>query len=47
VLIRSQYTFKLTDRALCSALELTLTLAGVKLLDFPGANVNVIVDAEP
>jgi uncharacterized membrane protein YfcA len=45
VLIGSQFTVKLPDRALRSALAVTLALAGVKLLDFPGANVIVVVGA--
>lgn len=38
VLVGSQFTVKLPDRALRSALAATLTLAGVKLIDFPGAD---------
>jgi hypothetical protein len=43
VLIGGRFTVKLPDRALRIALAATLTLAGVKLVDPPGADVIVIV----
>jgi uncharacterized membrane protein YfcA len=45
VLIGSQMTVKLPDRALRVALALTLTLAGIKLLEPPGANAIVVTAA--
>jgi uncharacterized protein len=45
VLLGSQMTVKLPDRSLRVALALTLSLAGVKLLDPPGANAIVIAIA--
>jgi uncharacterized membrane protein YfcA len=42
VLVGSQFTVKLPDRALRIALATTLTLAGVKLIDFPGADAVLI-----
>ena len=42
VLLGSQMTVKLPDRALRVALSLVLSLAGVKLIDPPGANAIVI-----
>ena len=45
VLIGGRLTVRLPDRALRIALAGTLTLAGVKLLDPPGADVIVIVGA--
>ncbi len=42
VLIGGRFTVKLPDRALRIALAATLTLAGVKLIDPPGADVMVI-----
>ena len=42
VLIGSQLTVKLPERSLRIALALTLSLAGLKLLDVPGANAIVI-----
>ena len=42
VLIGGRFTVKLPDRALRIALAATLTLAGVKLVDPPGADVIVI-----
>jgi uncharacterized membrane protein YfcA len=43
VLIGGQVTVKLPDRALRVALALVLALAGVKLIDFPGANAVLLV----
>jgi uncharacterized protein len=45
VLLGSQVTVKLPDRALRVALSLVLSLAGVKLLEPPGANVIVVTVA--
>ena len=45
VLAGSQMTVKLPDRSLRVALALTLALAGVKLIDPPGANAIVIAVA--
>jgi uncharacterized membrane protein YfcA len=45
VLLGSQLTVKLPDRALRVALALVLSLAGVKLLDPPGADTIVIAAA--
>jgi uncharacterized protein len=45
VLIGGQFTVKLPDRALRIALAATLTLAGVKLVDPPGADVIVLAGA--
>ena len=45
VLLGSQMTVKLPDRGLRVALALTLGLAGVKLLDPPGANAIVVAVA--
>jgi uncharacterized membrane protein YfcA len=45
VLLGSQMTVKLPDRSLRVALALTLSLAGVKLIDPPGANAVVIAVA--
>jgi hypothetical protein len=42
VLIGGRFTVKLPDRALRIALAATLTLAGVKLVDPPGADVILI-----
>jgi hypothetical protein len=42
VLLGSQLTVKLPDRALRVALALVLSLSGVKLLDPPGANVLIV-----
>ena len=42
VLLGSQLTVKLPDRALRVALALVLSLSGVKLLDPPGANAIII-----
>jgi len=42
VLIGSQLTVKLPDRALRVALALVLSLSGVKLLDPPGANAIIL-----
>jgi uncharacterized membrane protein YfcA len=43
VLLGSQVTVKLPERSLRAALALTLGLAGLKLIDVPGANAIVIV----
>ena len=43
VLVGSQVTVKLPERGLRAALALTLGLAGLKLIDVPGANAIVIV----
>jgi uncharacterized protein len=45
VLLGSQVTVKLPDRALRAALSVTLMLAGVKLVDPPGANTIVLSGA--
>ncbi len=45
VLLGSQLTVKLPDRALRVALSLVLSLSGVKLLDPPGANVVILAIA--
>jgi uncharacterized protein len=45
VLLGSQVTVKLPDRALRAALSVTLMLAGVKLVDPPGANTIVLTGA--
>jgi uncharacterized membrane protein YfcA len=45
VLLGSQLTVKLPERSLRVALALTLSLAGLKLLDPPGANAVIIVVA--
>jgi uncharacterized membrane protein YfcA len=45
VLLGSQVTVKLPDRSLRAALALTLGLAGLKLLDPPGANAVIIAVA--
>lgn len=45
VLIGGRFTVSLPDRALRIALASTLTLAGIKLVDPPGADVMVIVGA--
>jgi uncharacterized protein len=45
VLLGSQMTVKLPDRALRVALALTLALAGIKLLEPPGANAIVVTVA--
>ena len=42
VLIGSQLTVKLPDRALRVALALVLSLSGIKLLDPPGANAIIL-----
>jgi hypothetical protein len=42
VLLGSQLTVRLPDRALRVALALTLGLSGVKLLEPPGANAIVV-----
>ncbi len=43
VLLGGQVTVKLPDRSLRIALALVLALAGVKLIDFPGANAVLLV----
>jgi uncharacterized membrane protein YfcA len=45
VLLGSQVTVKLPDRSLRAALALTLGLAGLKLLDPPGANAVIVAVA--
>jgi hypothetical protein len=45
VLVGGTFTVKLPDRALRIALAATLTLAGVKLVDPPGADVILIAGA--
>jgi hypothetical protein len=45
VLIGGHFTVKLPDRSLRIALAATLTLAGVKLVDPPGADVVVLTGA--
>jgi uncharacterized membrane protein YfcA len=45
VLLGSQVTVKLPDRSLRAVLALTLGLAGLKLLDVPGANAIIIAAA--
>jgi uncharacterized membrane protein YfcA len=45
VLIGGRFTVSLPDRALRIALASTLTLAGIKLVDPPGADIMVIVGA--
>ncbi len=45
VLIGGRFTVSLPDRALRIALAATLTLAGIKLVDPPGADLMVIVGA--
>jgi uncharacterized membrane protein YfcA len=45
VLIGGRFTVKLPDRSLRIVLAATLTLAGVKLVDPPGANVILIAGA--
>jgi uncharacterized membrane protein YfcA len=45
VLIGGQFTVKLPDRSLRIALAATLTLAGIKLVDPPGADVLVVLGA--
>ncbi len=45
VLLGGRFTVSLPDRALRIALASTLTLAGIKLVDPPGADVMVIVGA--
>ena len=45
VLLGSQVTVKLPDRLLRAALALTLVLAGIKLVDLPGANAIVVAGA--
>jgi uncharacterized membrane protein YfcA len=45
VLLGSQVTVKLPDRSLRAVLALTLGLAGLKLMDVPGANAIIIVTA--
>ena len=42
MLLGSQLTVKLPDRALRVALSLVLSLSGVKLLDPPGANAIIV-----
>ncbi len=44
-LIGGRFTVKLPDRALRIALAATLTLAGIKLVDPPGANGILIAGA--
>ena len=43
VLLGSQVTVRLPDRSLRVALALTLTLAGVKLVELPGAEIVILV----
>jgi uncharacterized membrane protein YfcA len=45
VLLGSQVTVRLPDRSLRAALALTLGLAGLKLIDVPGANAIIVVVA--
>ena len=45
MLIGGQFTVKLPDRALRIALAATLTLAGIKLVDPPGADMIVLAGA--
>jgi uncharacterized membrane protein YfcA len=45
VLLGSQVTVRLPDRLLRAALALTLGLAGIKLVDLPGANAIVVAGA--
>jgi uncharacterized membrane protein YfcA len=45
VLLGSQVTVKLPDRSLRAVLALTLGLAGLKLMDVPGANAIIIATA--
>jgi hypothetical protein len=45
VLIGGMFTVRLPDRSLRIALAATLTLAGVKLVDPPGADVVILVGA--
>ena len=45
VLLGSQVTVKLPDRSLRAALALTLGLAGIKLVELPGANAIVVAVA--
>jgi uncharacterized membrane protein YfcA len=45
VVLGSQVTVKLPDRGLRAALALTLGLAGLKLIDPPGANAAIVVAA--
>jgi hypothetical protein len=45
VLISSQFTLKVPDRALRLGLAAVLMLSGVKLIDFPGADYAIAAGA--